>query len=735
MLRDEMGGLRRDPVFVAALVTVASLAVVEFALRLPAAVADSVSWYSDFLLLALLIFGSCRALRTERSSGGRRFWWLVTVSFGLWFGVLLVWECTTAPSSETGSVITDCLFLCGYFALILATAVRPHVRREQPVLTPLVVTEMVGGAVLAFGLLAYFVVLPSRLTPHAYATFTPSLSLYVLLDVVLLSRLVWWSVVTVGSRWRRVYIALAAGLGFTLLHDIHELLVYSAGQTLRIGFWEFVWWGQFIGLIAAVCLARHEVISRVEAAATPDVGGPDLGHQAVLGPVASYAFVLPVVHLGAGLAGVLDPALDKARETLVLFCALVLGGLAVTHHELMDRRYRATQATLHDARILLQQSRKMEALGRLAGGIAHGFNNLLSVIIGYAELLSDRLPPGEGLHDPVLQIRQAAERAASLTHQLAIFSRGQLGHDEPFEVDQALETLMPTLRQLLGERVAVTVRPGTHGSWVGCDVHQFERALLNVAANARDAMPEGGTFRIATRDLMLREGLSRTPGLLPAGAYVQITLSDTGVGMDEEVRSQVFEPFFTTRHDEGHRGLGLSLAYGVVRQAGGHIDIDSLPGRGTTLDIYLPQRVPSARPQATETGAPSIDRPVTVLLAEDERGLRRLMKASLEGDGFTVLEAADGRTAVDIAEQHCGRIDLLLSDVVMPGYTGPEVAARVVADRPETRVMFVSGYAPETLGDLRVAGAETLLLAKPFTMDDLSDRVKAVLAGRASASA
>lgn len=729
-----MRALRRDPLFVVAAVTVACLAVIEFVLPLPADLVDTISWYGDFFLVGLLLFGAFRAFRAEPSAGGRRFWRLVTVSFGFWLSVLLVWE-VTASSSGTAEVdvLTDFLFLCYYFGLILATAVRPHVRREQPVLSPLVVTEMAAGGILAFGLLAYFVVLPSRLTPHAYETFTPSLSLYVLLDVVLLLRLGWWCMATVGSRWRPVYVAITVGLAFTLLHDVHELLVYQVGQQLETGPWEIAWWGQFFGLLAGERLSR--LSARSQPPAPPrETAGPDLGYQAILGPVASYAFVLPVVHLGGKVAGMLDPALDSARETLVLVCTLALGGLAIVHYELMDRRYRLTRETLHDAQILLQQSRKMESLGRLAGGIAHGFNNLLSVIIGYAELLADRLPPGDGMQDPVQQIRQAAERAASVTRQLAIFSRGQLGHDTPFEVDKAVEDLRPTLRHLLGPRISLAVVPGARGRWVESDVHQFERALLNIAANAKDAMPDGGAFSLETGDLIVREGQSRVYGLLPAGPYIQITLSDTGPGMDEDVRSQVFEPFYTTRHEDGHRGLGLSFVYGVVRQAGGHIDVRSTPGCGTSVVIYLPRRQPPARPPKPEAPPRLVDRPVTILLAEDERGLRRLMKSSLESEGFTVLEASDGRTAVDIAEQHVGRIDLLLSDVVMPGYTGPEVAARVVAERPETSVMFVSGYAPETLGDLRVGGADVVLMPKPFTMEELSDRVRTILAGQPTAS-
>jgi two-component system, cell cycle sensor histidine kinase and response regulator CckA len=242
-------------------------------------------------------------------------------------------------------------------------------------------------------------------------------------------------------------------------------------------------------------------------------------------------------------------------------------------------------------------------------------------------------------------------------------------------------------------------------------------------------MPDGGTLRIGTRSIRLSEGDSYRFGSLPAGSYVEIALADTGVGMDEEVRGQVFEPFFTTTPGEGHRGLGLSIVYGVVRQASGHIELESEPGRGTTVRIYLPAKPPRRDTAAVHEEPVDADRKMTVLVAEDEPGLRRLMCMSLEQAGFTVLEAADGRAAVDVGERHPGRIDLLVSDVIMPGWGGPEAARRLLADRPEMRVMFVSGYAPDTLGDLTATAGEVVLLPKPFAMSDLVLRARAVSLG------
>lgn len=729
MLRRRMRSLRRDPVFVSAVAVVAALVVAAFALPLGAVQRQAVSDWSDFLLLALAVVAAWQALQREQSPSGRRFWRYVTVSLVVWYAALVQWWVVADKDWNLGSdVLSDCLYLAYYLGLVTATATRPHERREAPSPSAIVSTEVAAAGVLAFGLLTYFVILPSRFAPRAYETFVPSLSLYVLMDVVLVARLAWWCRTTASSWWRPTYCALAAALSFSLLHDVHELLVYRAGQSLEPSPWDLVWWGQFLALVAAARLSVHR--SAVAAEQAPrETGGAPVG-AAVFGPVASYAFILPVVHLGGGLAGLLDPGLDRPRETLVLACALVLGGLAVLHTRLTDRRYRLTRESLYAAQTLLQQSRKMEALGRLAGVIAHDFNNLLSVIIGYADLLAERLTMGDRLLDPVGQIRQAAERAATLTRQLAVVSRGQLAREGLFDVDLALSALAPTVQRLAADRVTLSVEPGAAGAWVGADRDQFERAIINIAANARDAMPEGGTFRIATRRLELSEGESRLHGSLPAGSYVVMELADTGVGMSEEVRSKVFEPFFTTKPEEAHRGLGLAVVYGIVRHAGGHIEVESSEGEGTLVRIFLPRRESRPENQSIRESPPAEDRPLTVLVAEDERGLRRLMCSGLERAGFKVLEAADGRAAVDVGEQYPGRIDLLVSDVVMPGCGGPEAARRLLAGRPEMRVMFVSGYAPESLGDLRVTDGEVVLLPKPFTIGELASRARATVLGR-----
>jgi PAS domain S-box-containing protein len=382
----------------------------------------------------------------------------------------------------------------------------------------------------------------------------------------------------------------------------------------------------------------------------------------------------------------------------------------------------------------LRQVQKMEAVGRLAGGIAHDFNNLLMVIRGHAELLLDRAEAqgSDGLpRSNVKQIEKAADRAAGLTRQLLAFSRMQVLQPKVIDVNAVVADMGKMLPRLIGEDIDLTVDLGFRVERVKADPGQIEQVIMNLAVNARDAMPHGGKLVVETGNVDVDEAFARRhPGLAP-GRYVMMAVTDTGVGMDTETQAHIFEPFFTTKEVGKGTGLGLATVYGVVKQSGGYIAVDSTPGRGTSFRIYLPPV-----DESPELAASAAQREVvpagsgTILIAEDERDVRELAREFLILSGYTVLEARDGLQAVEIARIHAGPIDLLITDVIMPRLGGRDLAARIAELRPETKVLFISGYAeyaPQR-GDSDSPSAPWL--AKPFTRLALAGMVRQVLIGK-----
>jgi PAS domain S-box-containing protein len=379
----------------------------------------------------------------------------------------------------------------------------------------------------------------------------------------------------------------------------------------------------------------------------------------------------------------------------------------------------------------LRQAQKLEAIGQLAGGIAHDFNNLLTVITGRSELLLRRVGHQSPLTPDLDLVVRTAERAASLTRQLLAFSRKQVLEPRVLDLNGIVANMERMLRRLIGEDVDLAIRLAT-GLWrVRADPGQIEQVLLNLSVNARDAMPRGGRLTIETINVELDEaGARRLGSSARPGAHVLLAVADTGCGMDAETLSHVFEPFFTTKGPEQGTGLGLSTVYGIVKQSEGEIAVESEPGRGTTFRIFLP-RVAARESIGERPRGPAYPRGTeTVLLVEDEDAVRRLAREILRIAGYTVLEASNGAMALDVASRHTGRIDLLVTDVVMPGMGGRELAEALQAERPGTRVLYLSGYTSETIGRHGVEGSDALLLHKPFSPASLARTVREVLDAR-----
>ncbi len=376
----------------------------------------------------------------------------------------------------------------------------------------------------------------------------------------------------------------------------------------------------------------------------------------------------------------------------------------------------------------LRHSQKMEAVGRLAGGVAHDFNNLLTVINGYGHMMVEALRPGDRLHSHAEQIVKAGNQAAALTTQLLAFSRRQMIQPKPVDLNQVISNLEKMLRRVIGEDITLYTLLSPDLAPIKADANQMEQVLINLAANARDAMPHGGALTIATKNITLEEGLRCESSDLPAGSYVEVAVSDTGEGMDADTRNHLFEPFFTTKERGKGTGLGLSSVYGSVRQNGGGIVVWSARGSGATFRIYLPQlREPAAaeKPEASRTSHRRGTE--TILLVEDEVPLRRMLQESLSSAGYRVLEANDGTDAIRKWEKQAASIDLLLTDVVMPLVNGRQLAQRMTSAGPQMRVIYMSGYADDVIAYHGILDENTTLVQKPFSPSALLQKVREVL--------
>jgi nitrogen-specific signal transduction histidine kinase len=378
----------------------------------------------------------------------------------------------------------------------------------------------------------------------------------------------------------------------------------------------------------------------------------------------------------------------------------------------------------------LRQAQKMEAVGRLAGGIAHDFNNLLMVIQGYADLLADRFPAGDPVRRNVEQIQMAGQRASSLTRQLLAFSRKQMLAPTVISVHTVVADMEKILRRLIGEDVQLETSSMPDLWLVKADRSQIEQVIMNLAVNARDAMPKGGRLTIETANVELDAAFSRHAVVMAPGKYVMLAVTDNGSGMDAETQAHLFEPFFTTKEKGKGTGLGLATVYGIVKQSGGYIWVYSEPGRGTTFKIYLPKIEEQVGLKHYKDGGSSsaaLRGSETVLLVEDEDGVRQLARDYLRTNGYAVIEAPDGETALELAAKHQGPIHVLMTDVIMPGISGRELAQRIGEIRPDIKVLYMSGYTDQSVVHHGILESDAVLLQKPFTMATLASKLREIL--------
>jgi two-component system, cell cycle sensor histidine kinase and response regulator CckA len=418
------------------------------------------------------------------------------------------------------------------------------------------------------------------------------------------------------------------------------------------------------------------------------------------------------------------------RRDGVAITVRISGRAVASEHEPADV-FEAIAEDITERRVLedqFRQSQKMEAVGRLAGGIAHDFNNLLTVVSGYTEVLLDELAPADPLHAKAEAIQQASDRATTLTRQLLAFSRKQLLQLKVVDVNAIVKDMERLLRPLIGENIelATSLTPN-----IGCtraDAGQLEQVIMNLVVNAKDAMPHGGKISIGTASVTLDESYRPENTFIKHGPYVMITVSDNGQGMDRETQARIFEPFFTTKEKGKGTGLGLSTVYGIIKQSGGYVFVQSELNRGTVFTMYFPRvDEPSESHAATTATLATAGGAETILLVEDEESVRQLIRETLESRGYRVLDSGNGRAALALASAHPGAIDLIITDVVMPGLSGHELVHELLSARPATKVLYLSGHSEETVAAPLSPDAPKAFLQKPFTLQNLSRKVREVL--------
>jgi two-component system cell cycle sensor histidine kinase/response regulator CckA len=379
----------------------------------------------------------------------------------------------------------------------------------------------------------------------------------------------------------------------------------------------------------------------------------------------------------------------------------------------------------------LRQSQKMDAIGQLAGGVAHDFNNLLTAILGYSNLLLSGLSEDSPLRPDIGGIKQAGERAATLTRQLLAFSRQQVLQPELLNLNIVVANMSHMLNRLIGEDIELITIHGTESAWVKADPGQIEQVIINLIVNARDAMPQGGKLIIETTNVELDEAYTCYHAEVKPGPYVLLAISDTGQGMDAETQARIFDPFFTTKERGKGTGLGLATVHGIVNQSGGHIWVYSELGQGATFKIYLPQvEAPVRLAMPRQISVKPRSGSETILLVEDGDAVREMVLQALRRDGYRVMEANSGVQACQVAAAHQGHIDLLLTDVVMPGgMSGPQLAANLAALRPNMKVIYMSGYTDNAIIQHGVLEAGIIFLEKPFSLETLTRKIRQALDG------
>jgi len=672
----------------------------------------------DLPLRVLLLLALADGISRLRTPSERRFWALTLAAFSAWFIADIAFQ-PEGNRSLLLSLLEDGAFLLFYPLLMIAVEQRPC-RYHWPITGwgSRWLCAAAGLGVILWSYI-YFVELTMLFEPAAFLSATPSYVFFCTADFVFAAVFLIRMFIARG-RWQVIYALFGAALFVWGVTDLLDALGLIGVEVVNYGTpLDVVWSLPYFAIIAAATYRNRSVESAVPIPATTT-------HSATLVVSAyAYASVIPIIHFVVFRSGWLRE-IEVQRELTVVIGLVILFGIALS----IQARERRRRKIIREPWITIvedeeQQVQKMEALGRLAGGVAHDFNNLLMVLQSEIDIRRNQLATLPDGPDFVSQVETVVRRGSDLSRQLLAFGRKQVSRTRVIAPDETVKETQSLLRRTLGAHVDLALKTGPDVWPVAIDPGQLTQILINLALNARAAMPEGGRLDIGVGNVVIDHGGSESD---EPNQFVQIEVTDNGRGMDEQTRSRVFEPFFSKRSPTRGTGLGLAVAYGIVKQHGGHITCESAEDQGTTFRIHLPRshRPKTEQPEEIESARTGSGGAETILLAEDEPTVRSLTAEYLSDLGYRVIEAADGAAALEQAQSFDGTIDLLVTDVVMPKIGGRELADTLVSDRPSTAVLFVSGY-PQDLSIDGQAGTNQLVLEKPYSLVDLEAAIRRTL--------
>jgi len=681
----------------------------------PAIIAGFGSTYFGIPTLFPIVLAAWWGVNQLPDASERRFWIVLGVGFAAWLAVTVPWALVQSEAWTHALDLTmEFGYLLYYIFFILAIELRPHELSTGSLTEKERQLRTAGLTVFGFFLLWYFILVPASYSPGDYNSSTPSFMMYILLDVVIVARLLWMRRETWSVRWTVIYAWLAAAAAVVMAGDVLELYAYRVDASmLKPGHWlDHLW--MLPGLLFTLAIRSRHVVFPAELCVLNEPSARErttrAGHVLMV-----TAFALPFLHYAVYAAGLFRADSGRPMHEVIAILSMVsLGAFALAAYRTLERERETMAAT--ERRLLdeLSVARKMDAVARLAGSVAHDFNNLVQVVRGRAEIIGQQIGPDNPLNEDVRQIRAAAARAADLASQLMTFGRKQQTTLQSVSLHDLLRRTGTLLKPLLDDRRRLVLDLAATADVVRLDPLQFERIILNLATNARDAMPTGGTITMSTLN-------QDTSGFgVPRGTTrITLKVNDTGTGMDAETINHIFEPFFTTKQERG-AGLGLAIVHGLVQQFGGTIAVESAVGRGTTFTITLP--VVTDTPVATNTQTPARENdaaPSALLIVEGDTTNRQLLRRLLTDLDRPVLATATAAEALLISGRYSGPIGLAVIDVTIEN--GRSLARRLREARPELKVLLLAQDQPIDLEP----GDE--LLREPFELTDVMAKAKALI--------